>query len=308
MEAEATNPYQAVYALADGALLEEATRLALTERCSTAQLIAAISEVDARGLYFQQGCSSIFTYCRRVLLLSEHAAYHRITAARIAQRYPTVLDRLADGALTLSNLTLVAPFLEPDNCETLLAQVAHKSKQEVQMLVAALRPQLASPEFYRLQVSISREAWQQLKRLQDLLQPSIGDGDPSRIVERAFAVLLAQVEKRKMAKVEHPRPPNEATPGSRHIPAAVRREVMERDGEQCAFVGAQGRCTETRGLQLHHREPFAVGGPSTAANIELRCPAHNRYEAELFFGPGGAGRTRPGTSSGAEPKRERAGP
>ena len=26
-----------------------------------------------------------------------------------------------------------------------------------------------------------------------------------------------------------------------------------------------------------------MGGPSTAENICLRCAAHNRYEAELFF-------------------------
>ncbi len=30
--------------------------------------------------------------------------------------------------------------------------------------------------------------------------------------------------------------------------------------------------------------PYAAGGPATATNIQLRCRAHNVYEAELFFG------------------------
>ena len=308
MEAEATSPFNTLYVLSDDALLEETLRLAARERRSTAQLIAAISEVDARRLWAPLGCSSTSDYCKRVLRLSEHATFDRINAARLARKFPVILERLAEGSLTLANLTLVSPFLEADNAEELLAAIENKSKREVELIVAALRPQLGQPEFYQLLVFISREAWQHLHRLQDLLRPAIGDGDPSRIVERSFAVLLEQVEKRKMAKVEHPRPPNEATPGSRHIPAAVRREVAERDGDRCAFVGTLGRCTETSGLQFHHRDPFAMGGPATAANIEMRCASHNRYEAELFFGPGGAGRTRPGASSGARAKGQRAGP
>ena len=31
--------------------------------------------------------------------------------------------------------------------------------------------------------------------------------------------------------------------------------------------------------------PFADGGPTTLENLELRCPAHNAYEAERWFGP-----------------------
>jgi len=31
--------------------------------------------------------------------------------------------------------------------------------------------------------------------------------------------------------------------------------------------------------------PFAVGGETTTQNLELRCRAHNAYEAQLYFGP-----------------------
>ena len=37
-------------------------------------------------------------------------------------------------------------------------------------------------------------------------------------------------------------------------------------------------------IWCHHCVPFADGGAATVENIELRCRAHNAYEAELFFG------------------------
>jgi hypothetical protein len=71
----------------------------------------------------------------------------------------------------------------------------------------------------------------------------------------------------------------------RTIPAAVRRSVLERDENRCAFVDARGvRCRETQRLELHHHEPFARGGPSTAENLSLYCSAHNALAAEQDFG------------------------
>ncbi len=45
------------------------------------------------------------------------------------------------------------------------------------------------------------------------------------------------------------------------------------------------RCTERGFLEFHHVTPYAAGGVSTADNIQLRCRAHNGYEAERYFGP-----------------------
>jgi 5-methylcytosine-specific restriction endonuclease McrA len=73
--------------------------------------------------------------------------------------------------------------------------------------------------------------------------------------------------------------------GSRHIPAAVKRAVWSRDGGRCAFVSSDGRRSIEQGfLEFHHVRPFAAGGEPTAENIQLRCRAHNGYEANLAFG------------------------
>ena len=58
---------------------------------------------------------------------------------------------------------------------------------------------------------------------------------------------------------------------------------------RCAFIGSTGRCRETGFLEFHHVEPYAAGGAATVGNIQLRCRAHNLYEASLFSGDGGHG-------------------
>ena len=135
--------------LSDGDLLTQLERVCAQERNVTAQLVALLMEVDARKLYAQQGCSSLFTYCVQVLHFSEHAAYLRIEAARAARRFPVILDRLADGSLHLTAVSLLAPHLTLANHAELLDAARHKTKREVEQLVAHVRPQLDVPSLVR---------------------------------------------------------------------------------------------------------------------------------------------------------------
>jgi hypothetical protein len=97
--------------LADEQLLERVQPLAGDERRATVALIAALAELDGRRLYLREGFSSLFSCCTQVLHLSEHAAYGRIEAARAARKFPSLLERLADGDITLTSLCLLAPHL-----------------------------------------------------------------------------------------------------------------------------------------------------------------------------------------------------
>ena len=78
--------------LSDDDLLVEVTRLAANERAATAQLVAALAEVDARRRYLEQGCSSLFTYCTQVLRLSEHAAYRSYRGGEGVEAIPVLLE------------------------------------------------------------------------------------------------------------------------------------------------------------------------------------------------------------------------
>jgi hypothetical protein len=135
--------------LSDDELLFEVKSLAARERESTAKLIASIAELDARRLYLGEGYSSLFTYCTQCLLLSEHAAYGRIEAARAARRWPIIFELLSDGAITLTTVCLLTSHLTDENHRAVLDEARHKSKREVEQQVAALRPLAPVPSSVR---------------------------------------------------------------------------------------------------------------------------------------------------------------
>jgi hypothetical protein len=141
-----------------------------------------------------------------------------------------------------------------------------------------------APERYKLQVTLTRETHEKLRRAQALARHTVPNGDVGSILDRALTLLIDELERRRFARVASPRSSPEGTTAGRHIPAPVRRAVWQRDEGRCAFVGAAGRCRETAFLEFHHVEPYAAGGEATTDNIQLRCHAHNQYEARLFFG------------------------
>ncbi len=136
-------------ALSDSDLLTELRRSVAADYNATAHVIEILTEVDSRRLYLGEGCSSLFIYCIHVLHLSEHVAYERITAARLARRVPGVLEALRAGDVTLTSLRLIGPHLTSANYGELLAAVRHKSRREVERLVAALAPKADVPASVR---------------------------------------------------------------------------------------------------------------------------------------------------------------
>ena len=289
--------------LSDAELLDAATRYVAVHREATAALIAALAEIEDRSLHLAGGYDSLYSYCREALRLSEHAAYARIEAARACRKFPAILDLLASGALTLTTVGLLRPVLTDDNHRSLIANACYRSKREVEHQLASLRPAVAppvviksvAPSQYLLQFTVTQETHDRLRLAQDLLRHQIPNGDVPTIVDKALALLIEVIERRKWASTDRPREGAYRTEWTRHVPAAVRRAVWKRDGGQCAFVGTDGRCSSRAFLEFHHLNPFAAGGEATVDNIQLRCRAHNVYEAEIFFGKGG-GATQEATS------------
>jgi hypothetical protein len=141
-----------------------------------------------------------------------------------------------------------------------------------------------APARYKLQFTISRDTHEKLRRVQALGRHLVPSGDPAEIFDRALTLLLQDLGRRRCASVTSPRAAPTAVGSSRHIPASVKRAVWRRDEGRCAYIGREGRCAERGFLEYHHVLPYAAGGAATTANIELRCRAHNAYEASLFFG------------------------
>lgn len=334
----------------------------MRERAATAELVTLLAEFDRRQLYLADGCSSLFVFCTDVLHMSEASAYHRIHAARAARKWPVVLEHLRAGSITLGALGTLAPHLTAANCKDLLAEARHKSKRDVERIVARIRPRpdvpsvirrlpapalssaampliaapvpsaalpllqpgppstdtagqstqgaqpstepaavrtddppsawaalppprpiiaALSPERYKVQVTVDRETHDLLRLAQDLMRHSVPDGDPAVILNRALRLLVDTLLRNKAAITTRMARPRSVGEGSRTIPAHVRREVWTRDAGRCAFVGPRGRCEARAFIEYHHVVPYARGGAASVDNIELRCRAHNSYEASL---------------------------
>jgi hypothetical protein len=126
--------------LSDDELLERLSNLLKQSRRVESELVAHIAEVDERRLYVREASSSMFDYATDVLHLSEAEAFLRIRAARASRKCPMLLAMLADGRLHLSAIGKLAPHLTEANCESVLARAVHKSKREIEELVAELSP------------------------------------------------------------------------------------------------------------------------------------------------------------------------
>ena len=169
--------------------------------------------------------------------------------------------------------------------------------------LASKRPVVPlAPRRYELRITIDEAVHADLEQLRDLLAHQIPDRDPATIVGRALELLLERTLARKAAvtagrdsrRDDRPRRssadaggggPHAGNSRSRHIPAQVRRAVWSRDGGRCSFLDAAGRrCTGKSALEFHHVDNWARGADHDPDRLELRCRAHNQYQAVLDYG------------------------
>ena len=341
----------AISSLSDPELLANTRALIGRSNQVLAAFLAHLGEVEARGLHRTRACSSLYAYCIYELRLSEDAAVSRVSAARLARRFPELLDAVAAGELHLTGLLMLGPHFTRENLHDVLARAKHRTKKEIAKLVRILDPlpavpariealgpspltvvhshptwaeqvasfcpvrelppgdrpadwleqgNLSAPERieapiskplqYKVQFTANEEYVGLMERAAALLSNRGDDNGIEQIQLRALRLLVERLEKRRFGAPEPSskkvkKAPSPAASRSRHVPARVRRAVFERDGARCAHVDTGGqRCRETHHLELHHLVPFARGGAHAAANLTLRCAAHNALAAELDFG------------------------
>jgi hypothetical protein len=280
--------------LPDDQVIATVKTFAANERNATAELIIGLAVMERRRLYVGQGSSSLYSYCVDVLRLSPDAAYNREQTVHAGLNYPAILNDLRTGALGMTAIRVLNPVLTPENHAEVLEAARFKTVREIEQMVAAMtegeaakpisRVTRLGPGHYLFQFTGGQTVRDKVRDAQSLLRHSVPDGDLGAIFDRSLDALITNIGRARFATVACRRPGRRLGAGSRTIPAAVRRQVRVRDGDRCAFVGPEGRCTEKGLLQFHHVIPFADGGTATVENIELRCAPHNRYEADEWFG------------------------
>lgn len=174
-------------------------------------------------------------------------------------------DRIAVSSSELrpDAVTPSEPGLRRDNAAGSSAELRPDGVGQFRVAPAAAPPaslQPLAPGRYRVQFTASAELRDKLERLQALLRSSVPGADLAAVIEDAVTEKLARLEARRFGLTKAPRNNLSQTgtkPASRHIPAAVRRAVHERDGGG----GRLRTCGHDPASAVEHR----AAGPQAAS-------------------------------------------
>jgi len=309
--------------------------LVRSERHLVVQFVVELAGFARRELYRELGYTSLFYYCVRQLGLSKSSAFRRSEVARLIARFPVIEEQLAGGRLSIRVLVELREVLTEENHAEVLARAVDKSQEEAQLLAVEYQPKpvprdvvrvlplppapLAStvvsaetkalpsppevvkpltPELRRLNVTVSADFMAELEQVRAALSHKCPDGDFESVVREAFKLVLERDRKRK-ALTDRPRAQSEGpSENARYVPAAVKREVWERDQGRCTWPMGDGDvCGSTHRLEFDHDLEVALGGKPTIGNIRLLCKSHNLMKAERHLGRDFMAKFRKGRSA-----------
>lgn len=283
--------------LSDDELLGRMERCVQEERERMHEFLSCLAEADSRRFLEKRGYSSTFDYCVRGLRLSEGEAFRRIQAARAAEVRPQLLAAVAEGTLSLTAISRIAPHVRRPDAPEIIARAEGKTTRQIEEILAPLSPVPPKRDFIRevvvatpyqeeARVEFRFQGSRELRAALDRIRQLLAHRCPSGALE-ALLLEIAEDYLRRHDPISAPCERKSAVPGSSSIAAAIRRGVWIRDGGRCVFSGPGGvRCESRKFLELDHIIPRARGGRDEIGNLRLLCRAHNDSERRRILGEG----------------------
>src|SRR6187402_1778109 len=261
--------------LANSELLARLAELVQQSNVLTAQLLAHLVELEERLLHLELGFSSLFAYCVEALGMSEGTAGRRVTAARVCRRFPELFERVARGELHLCALCALAPHLNAENANELLAASKGKTRRQVEELLAARFPR--------------PDVREQIRRLPARVQVPLGPSEPIPLPTRAIdAAPSPAIGPEVPAFLPNPLPPTVSAPASDSRRRARELEPLSTDRFGVHFTAdAELRELIERARALaSHRLPNG----DLAGLMKLMAASFVRQEEKRRFGIGASPR------------------
>jgi hypothetical protein len=267
-----------------------------------------------------ENASALFAACAR----KSYEQVEELLAARFPKPdVRDLIRRLPSAAVGTPDVGTQRIEAAPDATETRQIELAPRPLSAERVLptvpefpLESRRPQAQrgavkplSADRFSVNFTADGEFRDLLEEVRALLSHSEPKGDLMRVMRRGLEALRSELLKKRFgvgrkprrvrSRTTEPQGTSEApspqhasrfgTPEgverTRHVAAAVAREVYIRDQGRCTFCAHDGRrCGEQRLLQLDHIVPYAQGGEATVANLRLRCRAHNLHSAREYFG------------------------
>ncbi|MBI2519608.1 MAG: HNH endonuclease [Bdellovibrio sp.] len=267
--------------LSDKNLHERTIDASRKEKSKTLELLRHLTEVQRRVLYAEYGYSTLYKYVIYELGYSEGECWTRIQAMKLIRTSKFAEEKIAEGALSLSNAAEVQKYIQEFNY-TDPGQVNETIDLASQRSHRALVRELdrrAHRERTEKKIVLRKQLLDKIERLNRLL-----DTDMTEL--EMIEMLLDKEVRECELRSQRPRTSKKVeVKNSRYIPVQVRRAVVTRSQHQCEFRDKNGkRCAERRNLQFDHLEPYALGGQRTEQNIQMLCSAHNQRRMVKTFG------------------------
>ncbi len=297
--------------ISDDKLIDDLKSLALQERKIQKQIILHIVEIDRRKLFLAKGFSSLFEYLTDFIGFSRGTAQRGIDAARLSYDVPEVIDRIEDGTIKLSQVSLLQQSFREVHSKTktkvsqafkkdLVSELIDKSVIESQVVVKQRlnidlkqvpRVQYQKDESVRLEITLSKSQWQKLEKMRELLSNSVPDGTWDNVLEYVSDRVIQQKDKSRLINRDQKKKTlvqdqtvndNHAGSGQRtYLSKSTERIVFNRD-QYCQFTAEPSALTTSKKcgskwqLNIDHIQPVWAGGTNDLSNLRVLCGQHNR--------------------------------
>nr|WP_295900546.1 HNH endonuclease signature motif containing protein [uncultured Bdellovibrio sp.] len=300
-------------------LVARLEKLVRTERKITHVILLHILEIEDRKIYAELGFDSMYSYLTKQLGYSEASAYRRIQSARLLKHVPGIAEKLESGALNLTQLTQVqkcikeemrtsGTIISQNQAQKILEDIENKNTFETQKVLAVefnqpiqtietVKPQ--ADETVRLEITLSKEEFEELKKAKEHLSHICIDGSWSDVI----STLAKKFNNSKLGnKISNPTMiTSTLVPASTHsfsvardqefkksnrrkyISIQIKRELLKKARYCCEYINSKTgtKCSSKYQLQIDHIRPWALGGGDDIANLRVLCRTHNNLAANI---------------------------
>jgi hypothetical protein len=283
-----TRGFWELHALSDNELDGGLRSLLSQSRGVEARIVAHLAEMDARRTHSKAGIS-LFAYCLGQLGLSEMEAFYRITAARLARKFPMIFELLETGRIHLTGLCLLRRHLTPSNHRELLELASGNSKRQIERMLAQRFPRADVPDRlqkieplsadrYRLELTISELMKQKLELALDLTAHSNPERHLEPLLERALDLLIERVQGRRFGAPAVPR--RRASTAAEALREHAETRRVESPQAQSSRSQAESVRAESPGESSHVRAGSPQAEPSHVESSYDKASKSESSQAE----------------------------
>jgi hypothetical protein len=298
----------------DKEILRGACHFRSLEKNAVVKLLYYLCQIESRKLFADLNYDSMFMYLVKEMKYSEGEAGIRLAAARLLMKKPEIAQKIDNGSLSLTNLSMLGrafrnDAISPERQDVLIKKVENVSSRQCEQNIleetGGQLPQRTvikrqSSNHHRLHLDLSDDVIADLQKLKKLM---IHKGNFT--YEELIALMTREAlekhdpqlkdvrksKQHKQKKLKHERESfcaNEAMhkTQTRYIPEKIRRIVRERAAHRCEWRHPETgvACSSQFGLEFHHKNPFCRSKNHDPANLELLCLAHHQRESIKTFG------------------------